>query len=118
MHLYDSSSAKIFQSVGPYIMDTSPPLFIGASIQVNLSGSFLVANWSTASFIDVDDPYQLRYAYAIGKFVLNQRSSMMTLFSLVIKPVLLFVQNTFDTCVHTYFLHSYYFYFYTSKIYL
>lgn len=53
------------------MMDTSPPQFTGTSIQVSLSGSFLVANWSAASFIDVDDPYQLRYSYAIGKFDLN-----------------------------------------------
>lgn len=48
-------------------MDSTPPQFIGADIDLYLYGAFLLANWSAASFIDVDDPYPLKYDYSIGK---------------------------------------------------
>ncbi|OPL33283.1 hypothetical protein AM593_05274, partial [Mytilus galloprovincialis] len=53
------------QSVGPLIQDTTSPQFVGTVIGVSLSGNYLVANWSAASFEDSDNPFALDYEYAI-----------------------------------------------------
>ncbi|XP_076086955.1 uncharacterized protein LOC143057529 [Mytilus galloprovincialis] len=60
------SYVKGSQSVGPFILDTTPPQFVGTYIDLYLSGNNLLANWSAASFIDSDNPFSLDYEYALG----------------------------------------------------
>lgn len=58
----------ILQNVGPFILDTTPPLFVGSYIDLYVSEKYLVANWSSVSFIDSDNPFPLDYEFTIGKY--------------------------------------------------
>jgi len=49
----------IFQSIGPYIVDTTKPKFYGQQIDVRLVNNYLISNWSASSFQDSDDPYPM-----------------------------------------------------------
>lgn len=57
----------IFQSIGPFIVDTTKPRFSGSNIDVNLINDFLIANWTADAFEDPDDPYPMYFKYAVGK---------------------------------------------------
>ena len=57
-----------FQSIGPVIIDRTPPVFVGSHIAVHGDNNFLIADWSQNAFIDREDPYPLTYEYAIGNY--------------------------------------------------
>lgn len=56
------------QHVGPFIMDTTEPVVEDTRvISVDLNDDFLVALWPSDTFSDDEEPYQLKYEYALGK---------------------------------------------------
>ena len=57
------------QSIGPCLIDTTPPDFMG-TISTSLSGHFLIASWPENAFTDSEEFYSLTYEYSIGKFTL------------------------------------------------
>ena len=60
----------IFQSVGPYIVDTTKPKFYGQQIDVRLVNNYLIANWSANAFQDSDDPYPMKFQFAVGWYLI------------------------------------------------
>lgn len=56
----------LYQSTGPFIIDTSKPHFTGGKIDVKIEGRYLIANWSVDAFEDKDDPYPMNFQFAVG----------------------------------------------------
>ncbi|KAK3100189.1 hypothetical protein FSP39_015958 [Pinctada imbricata] len=53
------------QTIGPCIIDTTPPDFTGP-ITVTYSAGYLMASWSISAFLDAQDSYPLGMEFAIG----------------------------------------------------
>ena len=61
----------IFQSVGPYIVDKTKPKFYGRQIDVQQVNNYLTANWSANAFQDSDDPYPMKFQFAVGWYIIS-----------------------------------------------
>lgn len=55
------------QDIGPFIIDTTAPLFNKENIYVARHDEYLVARWSIDAFKDQEDPFPLQYEFAVGK---------------------------------------------------
>jgi hypothetical protein len=63
--------SSVFQSIGPYIVDTTKPKFYGQQIDVRLVNNYLIANWSANAFQDSDDPYPMKFQFAVGWYIVS-----------------------------------------------
>jgi hypothetical protein len=61
----------VFQSIGPYIVDTTKPKFYGQQVDVRLVNNYLFANWSANAFQDSDDPYPMKFQFAVGWYIVS-----------------------------------------------
>ncbi|XP_033753115.1 uncharacterized protein LOC117336612 [Pecten maximus] len=59
------ANVHVIQSIGPVIIDTTPPDIDGPVHVVYISG-YLVTWWDDDSVTDTEEPYDLKYQYAIG----------------------------------------------------
>ncbi|KAJ8299760.1 hypothetical protein KUTeg_023820 [Tegillarca granosa] len=60
-------NAEYTQHVGPFIMDTTAPVVDDMrTVSVVFENGVLVASWTPDTFLDNEEPYQLKYEYAIG----------------------------------------------------
>ncbi|XP_021364683.1 uncharacterized protein LOC110457654 [Mizuhopecten yessoensis] len=60
------ANVHVIQSIGPLIIDTTPPNVAGP-INVEYNAGYLVTWWSDEAVIDTEEPYNLKYQYAIGQ---------------------------------------------------
>ena len=58
-----------FKSIGPCILDTSPPTFT-PPLTVRHESGHLVVSWDVHTFLDPDDPFPLKLQAALGKKVM------------------------------------------------
>ncbi|XP_069132408.1 uncharacterized protein [Argopecten irradians] len=59
------ANAHVLQSIGPMIIDTTPPDITGP-ITLEYNAGYLVTWWATDAVTDTEEPYNLNYQYAIG----------------------------------------------------
>ncbi|XP_038071216.1 uncharacterized protein LOC119740085 [Patiria miniata] len=60
----NKAQASTVKVVGPVIVDTTPPVFVGR-VSVHVEDAYLIAEWGDSGFID-DEDTSLRYQVAIG----------------------------------------------------
>ncbi|CAC5390406.1 unnamed protein product [Mytilus coruscus] len=60
------------QSIGPFIVDISPPMFQNNVIKVCNINGYLFTSWPNDTVFDEEDPFPLQYEYAVGSTVSRQ----------------------------------------------
>ena len=58
-------------TLGPFIVDTTPPVYDNTNISVTLQGVFIIGTWSNTAFQDPDEPQKLSYEIALGKDIVT-----------------------------------------------
>ena len=58
-------------TLGPFIVDTTAPVYDNSNISVTLQGAFIIGTWSDTAFQDADEPQKLSYEIALGTNVVT-----------------------------------------------
>ena len=58
-------------TLGPFIVDTTAPVYDSSNISVTLQGVYIIGTWSDTAFDDTDEPQKLSYEIALGEDVVT-----------------------------------------------